>query len=74
MVQFFNKITTFQRLALSPSSGDKGKGKREVILAGGSKGNVMHHRQNPLDVFGLNTLCPRSVNIGETKHQLIGLK
>jgi hypothetical protein len=36
IVQFFNKITTFQRLALSPSSGDKGKGKREVILAGGS--------------------------------------
>jgi hypothetical protein len=34
--QFLNKITTFQRLALSPSSGDKGKGKREVILAGGS--------------------------------------
>jgi hypothetical protein len=35
--QFSNKTTTFQRLALSPSSGDKkGKGKREVILAGGS--------------------------------------
>jgi hypothetical protein len=35
--QFLNKITTFQRLALSPSSGGKGKGvlKREVILAGG---------------------------------------
>jgi hypothetical protein len=36
-----NEITVFkenfQRLALSPSSGDKkGKGKREVILAGGS--------------------------------------
>jgi hypothetical protein len=25
------KFTTFQRLALSPSSGDKGKGKREVM-------------------------------------------
>jgi hypothetical protein len=37
--QFKIKTTTFQRLALSPSSGDKkgkGKGKREVILAGGS--------------------------------------
>jgi hypothetical protein len=31
---FFNKLT-FQRLALSPSSGDKGKGKKEVFLAGG---------------------------------------
>jgi hypothetical protein len=35
--QFKIKTITFQRLALSPSSGDKkGKGKREVILAGGS--------------------------------------
>jgi hypothetical protein len=33
----FNKITTFQRLALSPSSGDKReRAKGEVILAGGS--------------------------------------
>jgi hypothetical protein len=40
--QFLNKITTFQRLALSLSSGDKkGKGKREVILAGGSPSPVM---------------------------------
>jgi hypothetical protein len=37
IVQFFNKITTFQRLALSPSSGDKReRAKREMILAGGS--------------------------------------
>jgi hypothetical protein len=33
----FNKITAFQRLALSPSSGDKReRAKGEVILAGGS--------------------------------------
>jgi hypothetical protein len=32
--QFLNKITTFQRLALSPFSGDKERG--GVILSGGS--------------------------------------
>jgi hypothetical protein len=67
---YFNKITTFRKLDLLPSSGKKGRTK---ILAVGPSGwaslrpsvrlaqpllqIITHHRQNPLDFIGLIHSC-----------------